>query len=265
MQTRLTNSFITSARLISTQTLPRARWETGTHWPLPPQPSLSRGRGAGARGTHVWGARTVASSWGCTGKLGMWSWGRQGHPGGHCARWSTRDTSALSTHHRIIPRACHAPDWPGAGPCCPVLASDPAGSLPSRGWHWHPPGVTVGAVWGGKVGAGGAFTDAQMLQVSVGAATGSWAVPGDAAAPRWGSPGGSAGSLWLGASLSRQDGAQQKASDKLFNGGESCQTASSAPCGEQSASSEDPSVWGSRQGWHPQAPLGTAGHPLPSP
>lgn len=58
MQTRLTNSFITSARLISTQTLPRARRETGTHRPLPPQPSLSCGRGVGARGAHAWGART---------------------------------------------------------------------------------------------------------------------------------------------------------------------------------------------------------------
>ena len=173
--------------------------------------------------------------------------------------------SALCAHRRIIPGARHAPGWPGAGPRCPVLASDPAGSLPGWGWHWHPPGVTVGAVWGGKVGAGGAFADAQMLQVSVGAAAGSWAVPGDAAAPGWGSPRGSTGSLQLRASLSWQDGAQLKASEKLFDGGESCQLPSSVTCGEQSASGGDFCVQGGGQGWHPQAPLGTAGHPLPSP
>lgn len=263
MQTRLTNSFITSARLISAQTLPRARWETGTLRPpaAPTQPL------PWPWVWHTWGIRLGGP--GQRPALGdtPGNWGHSLRAGGGTCGGTVPVGSQGTCQHSvpIVPSTRHVPDWPGAGPCRPALASDPAGSLPGRGWHRHPPGVTTGAAWGGKVGAGGALADARVLQVSIRAAAGSWAVPGDAAAPGWGSPRGSTGSSWLGASLSRQDGARLKASDKLFDGSESCQLLSSAPCREQSAGGGDPCVWRGRQGWHPQAPLGTAGHALPSP
>lgn len=164
-----------------------------------------------AHGGHTpGGARTVASLWGHARKLGTQPWSRRGHPRGHDARWSTGDESALCAHCHIMLGARHTPDWRGAEPCCPVLASDPAGSLPGWGWHWQPPGVTVGPVWDGKGSAGGAFASAQMLQVAL------EQLQADAVAPGCGSAGGSTASSQLGARLSRQDAALLKASDKLL-------------------------------------------------
>lgn len=88
----------------------------------------------------------MASLWGHARKLGTRSQGRRGHPWGHGAHWNVGVALASCAHSRIVPSAQHVPGWPGARSYCPPLASDPAGSLPSRGWrwHWHPPGVAVG-------------------------------------------------------------------------------------------------------------------------
>lgn len=256
MQTRLTNSFITSAGLISAQTLPRARRETG----LPPL----RGRAAGTRGAHAWGARTAASSWIPAGKLGTQSWDRQGCPRGHWAHWNPGDVSELCAHRRAVPGAHHVPDWPGAGLCCPALASDPAGFLPGWAWHQHPAALALALSWhhrGGCVGREGG-----CICRCPDAPGEHWSHRGQLGSARRcclaGGLQGSTGSSRLRASLSQQDGAQLKASDKLFDGGELCQLPSSVSCQRAKCQRQGPLCVGQQAGL---APLGTAGHPLPSP
>lgn len=84
----------------------------------------------------------MASLWGHARKVGTRSQGRRGHPQEHGAHWSVE--AALASCAHIVPSAQHVPGWPGARSCCPALASDPAGSLPSQGWHWQLPGVAMG-------------------------------------------------------------------------------------------------------------------------
>lgn len=151
MQTRLTNSFITTARLISAQTLPRARREPGTLRPPHSRCSATgRGRGAGTRGGGTRGAHAGDS---------------RGHPVGWCqamGRWDTLSGQGVapcpwhtavpcSTRGHVgalcpsspLPGACRTSDWPGAGLRCPALASDPAGSLPGWSWHRRPAGISA--------------------------------------------------------------------------------------------------------------------------
>lgn len=86
----------------------------------------------------------MASLWGHARKLGTRSQGRRGHPGGHGVHWRAEAVLASCALSPLVLSPQHAPGWPEARCCCPALASDPAGPLPSRGWHWHPPGVAVG-------------------------------------------------------------------------------------------------------------------------
>lgn len=122
MQTRLTNSFITSARLISAQTLPHAPWETGTLWtPPPPAPPLAVGlahRGHTPGGPGQWPA--------CGDTPG--NWGHGPGAGGGTLR-DTMPIGAQGTRRHSVPIVTS----------CPVLATRQTGRGPSRAARcWHP-------------------------------------------------------------------------------------------------------------------------------
>lgn len=157
MQTRLTNSFITTARLISAQTLPRARREPGTLRPPRSRCSTTgRGRGAGTRGGGTRGAHAGVS---------------RGRPVGWCqalGRWDTLSGSGTvpvahgralqhsGTHWRPVPAVPAARGLPhtrlaqsraalpglGIRPCWLAARMELA---PAPGWHLravpprHPP------------------------------------------------------------------------------------------------------------------------------
>lgn len=118
MQARPTNSFITSTRLISAQTLPCACWETSTHQPHRAYPASAMAMGL----AHVGRIHRGQDSPGLrahTGKLGAWSWDRRGH----CGCWTQ------GTHWHALPIVTSSP----------VLATRQTGRKPGPAARcWHP-------------------------------------------------------------------------------------------------------------------------------